>query len=106
MNPGERCIMKYFKILPAAAGVIALTATVAFARDQREAEEGYFLRIKVAACDLTHNVDTASINLLPEATDRESGHIYLVEVAHGDKRRMLSIDAYTGKILGNHEIPV
>ena len=36
--------MGFFRIFPAAAGIIALTATVSFARDQRECEEGEYLQ--------------------------------------------------------------
>lgn len=98
--------MKYFKILPAAAGVIALTATIAFARDQREAEEGNFFRIKIVARDLTKNADGISTNLLPAAINKETGYVYLVEIERGNKTRLLSIDAYTGRILGSHEVTV
>ena len=99
--------MKYFKILPAAAGVIALTATIVFARDMRDNEEAYSLRIKVSASTLpAHNDDTATASLPHLAGDRKQEPLYLVEVARENVKSMITIDASTGRILDNREIPV
>ena len=98
--------MQYFKILPAAAGVIALTATIAFARDQREAEEGYSMRITVAASDVARSSYNASASLLPETGGEKPEHCYLVEVARQNTKNLLTIDAGTGRILERREIPV
>lgn len=72
--------MKYFKILPAAAGIIALTTTFAFARDRREAEKDNFFRIRAEACELDENVGDLASSFLPAAIDSETGDIYLVEI--------------------------
>ena len=93
--------MKYFKILPAAAGVIALTATIAFARDQREAEENYVSKIKVASSDLARADVSAAASMVAQT---EPAPIYLVEVVRENNTRLLSIDAYTGRILKSHDI--
>lgn len=97
--------MKYLKILPAAAGVIALTATVAFARDSREAEENYSTRIKVAASEV-HGTEEAAANIPHETSGNNAKHIYLVEVARDNTRNILSIDANTGHILENRKVTV
>ena len=97
--------MKYFKILPAAAGVIALTATVAFARDLRDTEEGYAsLRIKVTASNPAYDADSASLQ--QASSDGGAGHLYLVEVARENVKNVITIDAGTGKILDSRKIPV
>jgi hypothetical protein len=72
--------MKYFKILPAAVGIIALTTTFAFARDRREADKDNFLRIRAEACDFDENAGDISSNFLPAAIDSETGDVYLIEV--------------------------
>lgn len=73
--------MKYFKLLPVAAGVIALTATMAFARDQREAIKDNLPRIRVEAYELDNSSGDAMAGLLPAAIDSETGDVYLVEAA-------------------------
>ena len=99
--------MNYSKILPAAAGIIALTATIAFSREPDELEQVDSSRIKIVACALTGCADSTSANLLSAVVeDREGGSVYLVKVSYGDKASVLSIDAYTGKVLGNRQLPV
>jgi hypothetical protein len=72
--------MKYFKILPAAAGIIALTTTFAFARDRREADKDNFFRIRAEVCDLDENSGDISSSFLPAAIDSETGDVYLIEI--------------------------
>jgi hypothetical protein len=71
--------MKYFKLLPAAAGIIALTTTMAFARDRREADKDNFFRIRAEACELDSIPRDAASGLVPAAIDSETGDVYLVE---------------------------
>jgi uncharacterized membrane protein YkoI len=97
--------MKTYKILTAAASIIALTATVSFARDLKDTKDDDYCRIKVEARASTKNADDISANSLPIAIDSETGNIYQVEIEGGNKVRMVSIDAYTGIILGNTEVP-
>lgn len=90
--------MRFFKILPAAAGVIALTATVGFVRDLRESEEEDFSRVSIVGVNST--VDTG------HAANKEGqgGYAYQVEINRGEKRWLVSIDAYTGKILDKRDV--
>lgn len=97
--------MKYNKILPAAASIIALTATIAFARDLRAAEEDDCFRIRVVARESVANADDYAANVLPVAIDSETGYVYQVEIQRGITTKVVSIDAYTGRILGRTEIP-
>ena len=98
--------MKYFKILPAAASIIALTATIGFARDLREVEEGDSFRIRVELRESKNNADDISAHTLPVAIKSVTGQIYRVEIERGNKTKVVSIDAYNGRILGSTEITV
>jgi hypothetical protein len=73
-------VMKYLRILPAAAGILALTTTFAFARDRREVEKDNFFRIRSEACGLAGRVGDISSRFRPAAIDSETGDVYLVEV--------------------------
>jgi Peptidase propeptide and YPEB domain len=95
--------MGFFKIFPAAAGIIALTATVSFARDQREFEDGDICRTIIANRDSSNNSDDIFREPPPLSTDIESGSVYHVEITRGSKTWLVSIDAYTGKILDRRE---
>lgn len=90
--------MKFFKIFPAAAGVIALTATVGFARDLRDCEEEDFSRVLIVSVNSRTNTERAAHK------DGHGGHAYHVEINRGEKRWLVSIDAYTGKILDKREV--
>jgi hypothetical protein len=98
--------MKYSRILPAAAGIIALTATMGFARDQRENEDSIF-RTRIAVLDSNSKGTWGTIyrNQFPVAIDSETGLVYLVEIERSNKTTAVSIDACTGKILGSREMP-
>jgi len=97
--------MKFIKILPAAASIIALTATIAFARDQKETEEIEPFRIKVEMRDSTDNIDKIAALAIPVSVDSRNEKIYHVEIERGNKTSVVSIDAYSGRILDNTEIP-
>lgn len=90
--------MKFFKILPAAAGVIALTATVGFVRDLRESEEEDFSRVSIVGVNSNVGTDRAAHK------DGRGGYAYQVEINRGEKRWLVSIDAYTGKILDKRDV--
>ena len=95
--------MKYFKIFPAAAGIIALTATVSFARDMRECEEGDFCRTIIVNRDSVGNPGDAPGESAPLAAGKKGGNVYHVEISRGSRTWLVSIDAYTGKILDMRE---
>lgn len=90
--------MRFLKIFPAAAGVIALSATVSFARDLRELEEEDFSRVLIVS--VNSNSDTG------HAADKDGRrqHAYQVEINRGENRWLVSIDAYTGKILDKRDV--
>ncbi|MBU1214089.1 MAG: PepSY domain-containing protein [Gammaproteobacteria bacterium] len=96
--------MRLLKILPAAAGVIALTATVAFASDGREREEDAFCRTIVAVSHSSvisagkSSYSAPPLDLVAEAA------LYHVKVTRGDKIHLVLIDAYSGKVIENREI--
>jgi hypothetical protein len=95
--------MKLFKILPAAAGVIALTASVAFARDDRECEEDGFCRTIIAVRSSINDTDSAA-NRLQTVPDQPAEDVYYVKVVRGNKTKLVSVDAYTGLVIGNRDI--
>jgi hypothetical protein len=90
--------MKFFKIFPAAAGVIALSATVSFARDMRDWEEEDFSRVLIVSVNSTADTDHVVHK------DGRRGQVYHVEINRGEKRWLVSIDAYTGKILDKRDV--
>lgn len=98
--------MKHLRIFPAAAGIIALTATIGFAQDTRENEGAGFLRVKIGTIEITRKAYDIYKNLLPAETGNETRHAYIVEIEHGNKSKEVTIDAYTGKILTSRNIPV
>ncbi len=95
--------MKYLKIFPAAAGIIALTATVSFARDLRECEEDDFCRTIIVNRDSGLGVNDASGGLAATAPGKKDGNVYHVEISRGARTWLVSIDAYSGKILDKRE---
>jgi hypothetical protein len=92
--------MKFFKIFPAAAGVIALSATVGFARDLRDLEEEDFSRVLIVSVNSSIDTDHVANNEGPR------GHVYRVEINRGEKKWLVAIDAYTGKILDKRDVTV
>jgi len=88
--------MRFFKIFPAAAGVIALTATVSFARDMRDMEDEDFSRVLIVSVDSDHAAQEGG----------QRGQIYHVEINRGEKKWLVAIDAYTGKMLDKRDITV
>jgi hypothetical protein len=95
--------MKLFKILPAAAGVIALTATAYFAYDQRERKEDNFCITTIIDQDSTTNIDVISKNLFPGSTESENKNVYYVVIARGYRIWLVTVDAYTGRILDRRD---
>ena len=91
--------MNKLKILPGAAGIIALTATIGFVDGQREIEDEGILRERdsfVSAQLQTAIVGTSSGNLRQINQDSSA---YLVEIRRGERVSQVLIDAVTGKIL-------
>ena len=87
------------KILPGAAGIIALTATLGFVDNQREMEAGNFSRSKITLMSSMEQLaaENGLSTGLPETnTDRPT---YLVEIKHGNRFNKIWVDAVTGRIL-------
>ena len=98
--------MKPSRIIPAAAGVIALTATIAFAQDYNPNDETESLRIRVSERKLNAGTDAnEKVPLASLAIDSESGTVYQVEITRGDTSKVVLIEAETGKIIRNLPIP-
>ncbi len=96
--------MKLFKILPAAAGIIALTATVSFARDMNEKEEDGACRTVLVIRDDAKLQERESSSHQPDPDSAaNNSNIYRVKVMRGDTVRVIDIDAYTGHILNTQE---
>jgi hypothetical protein len=97
-NAEER--MKRLKILPGAAGVIALTAMIGFVDGKREAEAESFSRGRVTLVE-------QSANPQPDgALSRQPGHasdnpVYLVEINHGNRQVAIKVDAVTGRVVSS-----
>ncbi len=89
--------MNYFKILPAAASIIALSASIGFASEFREADEMAAFRILVETRDLKNSDNDIAGYALPA----QSGQVYRVEIKRGNVTSVVSIDACTGIVLGN-----
>jgi hypothetical protein len=91
--------MKRPRILPGAAGIIALTATIGFVDGQREIEAENFSRGRITLVrDLAQIGADAALpgKLFEIGTDHPA---YLVEIRRGSTFAKVLIDAVTGKIL-------
>lgn len=90
--------MKTLRILPGAAGIIALTATIGFIDGQREIESEIFLRdgTQTRILTLVASEDT----LHDKISGFEPGSpAYLVKLERGDLSKEVLIDAVTGSVL-------
>jgi hypothetical protein len=91
--------MNKLRILPGAAGIIALTATMGFVDGRYEIEAESYSRSSITLVKtLSHIAATDagsdnSLNIKPDST------AYLVRVRHGEKFAEVLIDAATGRIL-------
>ena len=90
--------MKRLRILPGAAGIIALTATIGFVDGQREIEPDSFSRDEVTHVRvLTRTGIAGALSDSPGA--KPGGPAYLVKIRRGEISRDVLVDAVTGKIL-------
>jgi hypothetical protein len=93
------------RILPGAAGIIALTATVGFVDGRYETEAEDYSRSSITLVKTRSHIAANDavpgnrlVDIKPDST------AYLVEVRHGDKSAEVLIDAATGRILLSHAI--
>jgi hypothetical protein len=91
--------MKNIRILPGAAGIIALTATLGLVDGQRQYDAESVSRGRITLVEaMSHIADDAS--LPGNRPDIKPGRpAYLVEIRPGDIYSELLIDAVTGRIL-------
>ncbi len=92
--------MKSFRIIPSAAGVIALTAAFWFAPEQRENEFREVEETRVVVLSSIHSADTSA----HEPDGNQTPDVYFVEVSHGAESKEVAVNAYTGKVLGKRDI--
>jgi hypothetical protein len=90
--------MKKLRILPGAAGVIALTAAIGFIDGQRKIETEDFSRDKItlvsAQTDAAAGIPSAQLRVI-----KPDNSAYLVEIKRGAASSGILIDAVTGQVL-------
>ena len=89
--------MKKTRILPSAAGIIALTATIGFVDGQREVES--FTRERTTWVRALTEVAAEGDSSRNELVIKPDISVYLVEIKRGDTTKKVLVDAVTGKIL-------
>ena len=91
--------MKKLRILPSAAGIIALTATIGFVDGQREVETESLSQDTITL--LGARSQTTIVGASPEdrLDIKPDSPAYLVEIRRADRISHVLIDAVTGKIL-------
>lgn len=95
--------MKMLKILPAAASVIALTATVAFANEERECEQDGYCRTIISISQTKTDAAARTTSRPPQ--DGETGNeAFQVKVVRGNRVKLVLIDAYTGRLIEKRDI--
>ena len=92
-------------LLSAAAGVIALTATLGFAAPRDEI--GDLARTKITLVDAVATAQKAVKGpVLSAQLDAEHGQpTYLVEIVHSGKIMEVTVDARTGRVLSSRVDP-
>ena len=97
--------MKNMKILPGAAGIIALTSTLGFVDGRFETEAEDYSRSRITLVKTRSHI--AAINAVPGnhvADIPPDSTSYLVEVKHGEILAEVLIDATTGRILSTRSV--
>jgi hypothetical protein len=98
--------MKKLRILPGAAGIIALTATIGFVDGRYEAEVENYSRSSITLVKTRSHIASADdvpgsrlVDIKPDSA------AYLVEIRHGEMFVEVLIDAATGRILLSQAFP-
>ena len=91
--------MKKLRILPGAAGVIALTAAFGFIDGQRKIEAEGFSRDKITLVSAHTDASAAGIPSARLRIIRPDNSAYLVEIKRGAASSGVLIDAVTGQVL-------
>lgn len=96
--------MENMMILPGAAGIIALTATMGFIDSIREIGAESFSRGRITLVNT--NAQTLSTANDSSQELKLGGAAYLVEILRNEKLSKVAIDAVTGKVLKNTLISI
>ena len=89
--------MKRLRILPGAAGIIALTATMGFVDGQREPDTELALREKVTETRVLAYLPSITPGLgTPIPADSST---YMISIKQGERSKVVLIDALTGNVL-------
>jgi len=91
--------MKKLRILPGAAGVIALTATIGFVEGKREIETESFLRNKLTQARVVTHISTDGSVPGNTLAIKPDSSAYLIKITRGEISKDVLVDAETGKIL-------
>jgi len=91
--------MKKLRILPGAAGVIALTAAIGFIDGQRKIDTEDFSRDRITLVSAQTGVTSADIPSAQLRVINPDSSAYLVEIKHGAASSGVLIDAVTGRVL-------
>ena len=91
--------MKRLRILPGAAGVIALTAAIGFIDGQRKIENEDIARDKITSVSAHTNDAAAGVAPAHRLVIKPGNDAYLVEIKRGESSSGILIDAVTGQVL-------
>ena len=90
--------MNKLRILPGAAGVIALTASIGFIDGQREIDSETLARETITLVGARTNIAPGTSHSKPRVA-KPDDPAYLVEIDRGDSSTAVLIDAATGRVL-------
>jgi hypothetical protein len=90
--------MSKLRILPGAAGVIALTASIGFIDGQREIGRETPARETITLVGARTNTSAGTSHSKPRVT-KPVDPAYLVEIKRGDSSTAVLVDASTGRVL-------
>jgi uncharacterized membrane protein YkoI len=91
--------MKKLRILPGAAGVIALTAAIGFINGERKIETESLSRDRITLVSSQTDVAAVGIASANRLVINPDNPAYLVEIKRGDNPSGILIDATTGQVL-------
>jgi len=91
--------MKKLRILPGAAGVIALTAAIGFIDGQRKIDTEDFSRDEITLISTQADVTSAGIPSAQLRVIKPDNSAYLVAIKRGSASSGVLIDAVTGRVL-------
>jgi hypothetical protein len=91
--------MKRLRILPGAAGIIALTATLGFVDRRQEIEIDSFSRSNITLVKTINYMAAPDVVAKNRSDINPDSAAYLVKVRHGEIFAEVLIDAVTGRVL-------